>query len=74
MQLSSRERNGRFRISVHGRAQPDALADEMDAGIQLVEYRRIAFDDIPAEAVDVIQFRCVDEYIEAVAAVFFQHV
>jgi len=59
---------------IHGGAQADALADEMDPGVQLVEYRRIALDDVLTEIVDVIQFRRVDEHVEAVAAVFFQQV
>jgi len=38
--------------------------------IQFVEYARIALDHVPAEIMDLIQFRGVDEYVEATAAVF----
>jgi len=58
------------RLLVHSGTQSDSFADELDPGIQLVEYARIAFDDIPAEIMDLIQFRGVDEYVETTAAVF----
>jgi len=64
----------RFSVLVHSSTKADAFTDEMDPGIQLVEYARIALDNIHAEIVDVIQFRCIDKYVEAVAAVFFQEV
>lgn len=46
----------------------------MDSGVQLVEYRRIALNDIPAEIMDVIQFRRIDEHVETLSAIFFQQV
>jgi len=46
----------------------------MDPGIEVVQYRGIALDDILPEKMDVIQFRGIDKYIETVGAVFFQQV
>lgn len=63
---------GRFSVLVHSSTKADAFADEMDPGIQLVEYACIAFDNIHAKAMDVIQFRCIDKNVEAVAAILFQ--
>ena len=46
----------------------------MDPGIQLVEYARIALDNIHAKIMDMIQFRRIDKYVEAAIAVLFQEV
>ena len=52
------------------------LADGLnrDPGIEVVQYRGIALDDIFPEKMDVIQLRGIDKYIETVVAVFFQQV
>ena len=42
--------------------------------IQFVEYASIALDHVPAEIMDLIQFRGVDEYVETTAAVLSQQV